>query len=145
MKQMEAKVERREEKIKTLLDSPSDPGVTFEESGIDYLIVDELHDYKNLETGSRINDAAIQGSKRSMDLLQKIEYLRDTHGGRVITGATATPIANSITGMYVMQRYLRPDLLADLKHPRLRQLGGDVRESHSGHGGVRGHAATICG
>lgn len=113
VKQMEAKVERREEKIKTLLDSPSDPGVTFEESGIDYLIVDELHDYKNLETGSRINDAAIQGSKRSMDLLQKIEYLRDTHGGRVITGATATPIANSITEMYVMQRYLRPDLLAD--------------------------------
>lgn len=29
----------------------------------------------------------------------------------MITGATATPIANSVTETYVMQRYLRPDLL----------------------------------
>jgi hypothetical protein len=43
----------------------------------------------------------------------KTEYLRERHGERVITMATATPIANSITEAHVMQRYLRPDLLAD--------------------------------
>ena len=43
----------------------------------------------------------------------KAELLRTTHGHRVITVATATPIANSVTEAHVMQRYLRPDLLRD--------------------------------
>ncbi len=41
----------------------------------------------------------------------KLEWLRDRHGDRVATMATATPIANSITEAHVMTRYLRPDLL----------------------------------
>jgi hypothetical protein len=43
----------------------------------------------------------------------KLHYLRSRYGGRVATFATATPIANSITEAYVMQKYLRPDLLED--------------------------------
>src|ERR1019366_2752278 len=89
-----------------------DPGICFEETGIDYLVVDEAHGYKNLRTVSNIRDAAIDGSMRSSDLHMKAEYLRDRHGKRVITMATATPIANSVTEAHVMQRYLRPDLLA---------------------------------
>lgn len=58
-----------------------------------------------------IPGAAIDGSMRSTDLHMKIEYLRQTHGHRVVTGATATPIANSITEVFVVLRYLRPDLL----------------------------------
>nr|WP_176704916.1 helicase-related protein [Arthrobacter sp.] len=111
VKKMEARLQAREEKMKTRLDRPVDPGITFEQTGIDYLIVDELHDFKNLDTPSNISDAAIDGSKRASDLHAKIEYLRETHGDRVVTGATATPIANSVTEMYVMMRYLRPDLL----------------------------------
>jgi N12 class adenine-specific DNA methylase len=41
----------------------------------------------------------------------KIDYLRRRNGRRVVTFATATPIANSVTEAYVMQRYLCPDLL----------------------------------
>ena len=41
----------------------------------------------------------------------KLEWLRERHGERVATMATATPIANSITEAHVMTRYLRPDLL----------------------------------
>ncbi|WP_286166924.1 helicase-related protein [Arthrobacter sp. AQ5-05] len=111
VKKMESQIQAQEEKMKAKLDRPVDPGITFEQTGIDYLIVDELHDFKNLDTPSNISDAAIDGSKRAADLHSKVEYLRDTHGDRVITGATATPIANSVTEMYVMQRYLRPDLL----------------------------------
>ncbi|MEG9250329.1 helicase-related protein [Arthrobacter sp. Soc17.1.1.1] len=111
VKKMESRLQSDEEMVKRLLDHPEDPGITFEQTGIDYLIVDELHDFKNLETTSNIRDAAIDGSKRASDLHAKVEYLRDTHGDRVMTGATATPIANSVTEMYVMQRYLRPDLL----------------------------------
>jgi hypothetical protein len=43
----------------------------------------------------------------------KIDYLRRRNGRRVVTFATATPIANSVTEAHVMQRYLRPDLLDD--------------------------------
>ena len=42
----------------------------------------------------------------------KIGWLRDRHGARTVTLATATPIANSVTEAHVMCRYLRPDLLA---------------------------------
>src|SRR5260221_2369712 len=48
---------------------------------------------------------------RASDLDMKIDYLRQRNGRRVVTFATATPIANSVTEAYVMQRYLRPDLL----------------------------------
>ena len=67
--------------------------------------------YKNLATPSNIQDAAIAGSQRATDLHMKLEYLRQRHGDRVATIATATPLANSVTEAYVMQRYLRPDLL----------------------------------
>ena len=73
--------------------------------------IDEAHGYKNLRTPSNISDAAIDGSMRATDLDMKIDYLRRRNGRRVVTFATATPIANSVTEAYVMQRYLRPDLL----------------------------------
>ncbi len=90
-----------------------DPGLSFEATGIDYLGVDEAHEYKNLRTFSNIPDAAIEGSNRASDLHMKIEYLRAQHGRRVTTLMTATPIANSITEAHVMLRLGRPDLLRE--------------------------------
>jgi N12 class adenine-specific DNA methylase len=111
IKRIEKRVLATEERWKKSLDVPRDPGINFEETGVDYLIVDEAHMYKNLATVSNIQDAAIEGSQQATDLHMKLEYLRGRHGGRVATMATATPLANSITEAYVMQRYLRPDLL----------------------------------
>ncbi|MGO9789988.1 MAG: hypothetical protein ACLP8S_10990, partial [Solirubrobacteraceae bacterium] len=48
---------------------------------------------------------------RATDLHMKLEWLRERYGRRVVTMATATPIANSVTEAQVTQRYLRPDLL----------------------------------
>jgi hypothetical protein len=90
----------------------ADVGVTFEQSGIDYLCIDEAHLFKNLATESNIRDASISGSQRAQDLDMKIDWLRRrTPGGRILTFATA--VANSVTEAYVMQHYLRPDLLLD--------------------------------
>jgi N12 class adenine-specific DNA methylase/SAM-dependent methyltransferase len=111
VKKLEKTLLRAEERIKAKLDSAKDPGITFEATGIDYLCVDEAHGYKNLRTPSNISDAAIDGSMRASDLDMKIDYLRRRNGARVVTFATATPIANSVTEAYVMQRYLRPDVL----------------------------------
>jgi len=111
VKRIEKRVLQLEEKYKAMIDKPKDPGITFEQTGIDYLIVDELHDYKNLATTSNIRDAAIDGSQKATDLHMKAEFLRNRNGAHVMTGATATPLSNSVTEAYVMQRYLRPDLL----------------------------------
>ncbi len=114
LKAMEKTLLRRQESLKAALDKPADHGVTFEETGIDYLCIDELHGYKNLATVSEIPDAAIAGSKRALDLYAKVQYLRRTNeGGRVLCGATATPLANSISEMHVMSRYLDPQGLID--------------------------------
>lgn len=99
------------ERIKAKLDGAADPGISFEQTGIDYVCVDEAHLYKNLRTPSNIAGAAIEGSQRAQDLDMKLWWLRGQNGPRIVTLATATPVANSITETYVMQRYTRPDLL----------------------------------
>jgi N12 class adenine-specific DNA methylase len=111
VKKIEKALARHEERMAARLDGPQEHGITFEETGIDYLVIDEAHEYKNLATISEIPDASIEGSKRASDLHMKLEGLRERHGDRVATLATATPIANSVTEAHVMQRYLRPDLL----------------------------------
>lgn len=113
VKKLVATLKAAKERIKDKLDTDYDPAITFERSGIDYVVVDEAHDFKNLRTASAIAGAAIDGSGRAQDLDMKLHYLRAQHGDRVTTLATATPIANSITEAHVMQRYLRPDLLRD--------------------------------
>lgn len=112
VKQVEKMLMNRQEKLKATLDMAHDPGVTFEATGIDYVVVDEMHLFKNLMTVSNIRDAAIvPGSERALDLHMKVDYLRRRHGDRVMTGATATPISNSMSEMHVVMRFLAPQLL----------------------------------
>ncbi|GAA1532697.1 helicase-related protein [Brevibacterium picturae] len=111
VKRIQRNLVNLENKLKDRVDSSRDVGVCFEDTGIDYLVIDELHMYKNLATESNISDAAIEGSVRASDLDMKLTYLREQGQERVVTGMTATPISNSITEAFVMQKYLRPDLL----------------------------------
>ncbi|MEI6624318.1 MAG: DEAD/DEAH box helicase family protein, partial [Actinomycetes bacterium] len=113
VKKMERKLLAAEQNLKRKLDSVKDPGITFEETGIDMIVVDELHDFKNLKTLSAMQGMNTDGSQMAQDLHMKVELLRERHPGRsVFVGATATPIANSIAEAHVMMRYMRPDLLA---------------------------------
>ncbi|MEV6575657.1 DEAD/DEAH box helicase family protein [Streptomyces sp. NPDC051577] len=100
--------------LKQVDDSASGAGVFLEDTGIDYLMVDEAHGYKNLRTISAIPGAGIQGWVKATKLHMVLGYLRETNGsGRVCTLATGTPIANSVTEAYVCKRYLAPDLLEE--------------------------------
>jgi N12 class adenine-specific DNA methylase len=114
VKKMETAILRAEEQLKKRLMTAKDVGVSFEQTGIDYLFVDEAHQYSNLRTLSNIQSAGASGSNRASDLHMKMEYLRaNNDSGRVATFATGTPIRNTVTQAYVMQRYLRPDLLQE--------------------------------
>jgi N12 class adenine-specific DNA methylase/SAM-dependent methyltransferase len=114
VKRLEQAKLQAEERIKKLLDSQKDPGVTFEETGIDYLFRDEGHRDKNLRTPSNIPGAGIDGSQRASDMFMKLAYLRKRNPARWGTRATATPISNSMTEMYTETRFQRPDLLEEM-------------------------------
>jgi N12 class adenine-specific DNA methylase len=113
VKKLEAAIIRMEERIKaTREDGRRLDGVTFEETGVDYIFLDEAHLAKNLSFPTRIQGVGGAGSKRATDIEVKLRVLRQRHGQRVATFATATFVANSISELYVMQRYLQPDALS---------------------------------
>lgn len=114
VKKMEKAVVKAEEALKAKLDKQKDAGVTFEQTGIDYVCVDEAHMYSNLRTLSNIQGAGATGSDMASDLHMKLEHLRANNAsGRVATFATGTPIRNTVTQAYIMQRFMRPDLLEE--------------------------------
>lgn len=82
----------------------------FDELGINTLFVDEAHNYKNIDLESRITRVrgiANVGSSKGNSMLDKVHCIqRNNHGGRIIF-ATGTPITNSISDIYVMQKYLQ--------------------------------------
>lgn len=110
-KQIQSAISRDEQRIRKALADRDVAGLTLEDMGVDYAAVDEGHLFKNLRTFSNIPSAGIDGSQCALDMEMKIDYLRRTYGERVVTMATGTPVANSITETHVMMRYLRPDLL----------------------------------
>ena len=118
VKKLEQMKTSMETKLKTLLDAPKDDVVTFEELGVDELIVDEAHMFKNLPMFSKIrNVAGINNSesKKATDLFMKISYILENNGGKGAIFATGTPISNSMGELFAMQKYLQID--------RLREMG----------------------
>jgi len=113
VKRLEAAIARAEQNQSRLLAAPKkDDGVPFLQLGIDYIACDEAHYHKNRAFPSRIQGVGGAGSQRAIDLEMKLSILRERHGDRVATFATATPIANSVAEMYTMQIYLQPERLA---------------------------------
>lgn len=116
IKQLESQKKSLETQLKRLLnDDKKDKQITFEQLGIDSLFVDEAHYYKNLAVFSKMrNVAGISNThaKKASDLLMKLEYLGSHDGiSGIATFATGTPLSNSMTELYVMQKYLQPQAL----------------------------------
>lgn len=91
--------------------------LTFEQLGVDMLFVDEAHAFKNCFTFTKMRNVAGIGktsSQRATDMLLKCQYLQEMNGGRGVVFATGTPISNSMSELYVMQRFLQPHLLQKL-------------------------------
>lgn len=112
-------MEKSKRSIKLKLDKLNDQTrkddvVTFEELGVDRLFVDEAHSFKNLFLYTKMRNVAGLAqteAQKSADLFMKCRYLDELTGGRGIVFATGTPISNSMTEMYTMQRYLQYETL----------------------------------
>lgn len=113
-------IESKKKKIKAKLDELStddikdEVGFSFEDLGIDKLCVDEAHYYKNLFMVSHMQNVAginSSNSKRASDLYEKVQYLNEITNNKGVIFATGTPVSNSMTELYTMQRYLQADKL----------------------------------
>lgn len=116
IKQMEKFKKGLATELLSLRDSNRDNVIYFEELGINALFVDEAHYYKNCAVFSKMrNVAGISASKakKSTDMLMKCQYIQEQNGGRGVVFATGTPVSNSMTELYVMQRYLQNQRLKE--------------------------------
>lgn len=103
-----------EAKLKALQETPKDDVVTFEELGVDRIFVDEAHYYKNLYLYTKMRNVAglsVSGSQRATDMFNKCRYMDQMTHSKGVVFATATPVSNSMTEIYTMQRYLQYDTL----------------------------------
>lgn len=114
VKQMESAKKRLQSHLEELMASPKDDVVTFEQLGVDSLMVDEAHEFKNLAVTTKMQNVAgisTSESQKATDLLMKCQYLDEITGGRGLVFCTGTPISNSPVELYTMMRYLQASTL----------------------------------
>ena len=115
IKQIERMKKQLQRKLDKLNDqSRKDDVITFEELGVDSLMVDEAHYFKNAMVTTKMTRVAgisQTESQKANDMYMKCMYMDELTGGHGIVFATGTPISNSMTEMYIMMRYLQYGLL----------------------------------
>ena len=111
VKQLERTKKGLEERLSKLeAQERKDDVVTFEQLGVDRLYVDEAHNYKNLFLYTKMRNVAglsTTDAQKSSDMFMKCRYMDELTGGKGIVFATGTPVSNSMTELYTMQRYLQ--------------------------------------
>lgn len=109
---------RLESKLKKIIqDASKDAGMTLGDMGVDWIQIDESHNFKNLdaEVGGTTFDTGISGAQRSLDLFLKTRWLDNLRGdGKGLVFASATPISNNILETYVIQKYLQQNQLESM-------------------------------
>ncbi len=112
IKQLEMLKNNLEVKYEKLYkESEKDNHINFEELGVDSLVIDESHRYKNnfvytkMQRVAGINTSA---SNRAMDVHLKAQYITELNKGKGVIYLTGTPITNSMSELYVLQNTLQP-------------------------------------
>jgi N12 class adenine-specific DNA methylase/2'-5' RNA ligase len=114
IKQIEKAVDKLEARLHELNAKKKDNTIHFDELGIDMLFVDEAHLYKSMAVPTRmgnIGGISNSASQRAFALEMKADYMRETHKGRGVVFGTGTPITNTVGELYVMTKYLAPEML----------------------------------
>lgn len=111
-------LEKEKKRIRQRLDAQlarmgkRDSGANFSDLGIDLLIIDESHMFKNLAFATTLKVKGLgnpQGSAKASDLLAKLHEIRKKNGR--ICFLTGTPLSNTLAEQYLIQRYLIPEEL----------------------------------
>ena len=107
-------IKRLEKQLSEIIDRAQDDVLQFEQLGVDALFVDEAHEFKKLQFTTQME--SIKGldtgaSQRGLAMFMKARWVQEKNQGRNVIFATGTPISNTITEMWTMMRFLRPDIL----------------------------------
>ena len=99
--------------LQETIDAQKDDTVDFQQMGIDHLFVDESHNFKNLMFNTRHSRVSglgnTDGSKKATNLLYAIRTIQQRTGRDLgATFLSGTTIANSLTELYLLFKYLRP-------------------------------------
>ena len=102
--------------IQYQMDQNRDNVVDFRQMGIDHIFVDESHQFKNLMFNTRHDRVAglgnSEGSQRALNLLYAIRTIQERTGKDLgATFLSGTTISNSLTELYLLFKYLRPNEL----------------------------------
>ena len=86
---------------------------SFKLMGIDHLLVDESHKFKNLMFTTRHDRVAglgnSEGSQRALNMLFALRTIQERTGKDLgATFLSGTTISNSLTELYLLFKYLRP-------------------------------------
>lgn len=100
--------------IRKAIEEKKDAGINFKDLGIDNLFVDESHKFKNLTFTTRHDRVAglgnIEGSQKALNMLFAVRTLQEKFDSDLcVTFLSGTPISNSLTEMYLLFKYLRPN------------------------------------
>lgn len=116
VKQIQRQLEAFEQKLEKLLSSAGkDANVRFDELGVDFLMVDEAHEFRKLDfaTSRQVKGLSPQGSARAFDLFMKTRWLEKQKPGRSLVMASGTPITNTVAELYSVQKFMDPQALED--------------------------------
>lgn len=142
LKKQIGKLEKQIQKARETADAiKKDNLVTFNELGIDCLIVDEAHLYKNLSYETQKTRVLGLGPQNGSDKAFDMKIVTDdfNDSGKKLYFLTGTPIANSMCELYHMQSFLQPKWLEDKGFYNFdnwaNTFGEDVTDIEMGAGG----------
>jgi N12 class adenine-specific DNA methylase len=108
------------------IENRKDGDISFRDLGVDHLFVDESHKFKNLTFTTRHNRVAglgnVEGSQKALNLLFAVRELQTKFNSDLcVTFLSGTPISNSLTEMYLIFKYLRPN---EMERQRIENFDG---------------------
>ncbi|MBF0456208.1 MAG: N-6 DNA methylase [Magnetococcales bacterium] len=109
-------IEKLEQRLSGKGNNRADQVFTFEEMGIDFLFIDEAHEFRKLDFATKQSDLKgidPSGSKKAWDLFVKTRYLETINPGRNLVLASGTPVTNTMGELYTVSRYMQPGVLVE--------------------------------
>ncbi len=113
-RRIELAIERLEQRLSGRAAGARDQVFTFEEMGVDFLFMDEAHEFRKLDFATKMSSMKgidPLGSGKSWDLFVKTRYLETINPGRNLVLASGTPVTNTMAELYTVSRYIQQEEL----------------------------------
>lgn len=109
-----SKIEKQIEQIRRRFEGKAaaegkDKALTFEDMGVDFVFVDEAHEFRKLDFATNrtaVKGIDANGSQRSLDLYTKLLWLNEQRPGRAAVLASGTPVTNTMAEIFTVMRYM---------------------------------------